>query len=182
MFEIRVKQNGRTMRKITGYTSQDAALIEGQAMADKLPTAAGVTFEVHPSPSKRNSSHKSRYRGHDIKTHKQGKFKYVVEPYGHKFETKAAAKRWIDGHIKRESPKTNPAPPTRRKSAKRAATKSSTRKNPPSRKALTKRLSAERIDWQGMTKTQIKAVQRTAKAKGDTDLAAKATAALRRCK
>lgn len=192
MYEIRI-QNGKQTRKVTGYPSQDAAALDAQAMADSIEFKRGTKISVVKTPTKRKSKAKSvrRYKGHDIRSRKSGKFKYVVEPYGHKFETLAAAKRWVDGHIKRESPKVNPAPP--RKTTKRKASPKRTRKNPAKRKSsskstkrapLSKRLNlkAKRIDWSQATKTEIATIARVAAKKGDKVLAAKARAALKRAR
>jgi len=179
VYEIKIKRNGKTQRTVTGYRSQDAALAEGQAMADQLDLAPGTTLEVakatsrkNPSKARKSSSRKTvrTYKDHKIRNKVDGPYRYVVEPYGRRFKTIKSAKSWIDGHVKRESRKN---PPTK------------ARKNPSkARKPLSKRLdlTAKRINWSAATKTEIRTIAKTAAKKGDHALAAKARAALKRGK
>ncbi len=180
-YHIKLKKNGRTIRKLTGYGNMDDAVLEAQGLADSDLLTPRTKVEVHPDRAKprRKSAKKNpsvrRYKGHTIRSKKQGPYRYVVEPYGHKFTTLAHAKRWVNGHIKRESPKVNPAPPT-------------SRKNPGTRKRkapLSKRvnLNAKRIDWSDATVREIRAIAKAAKKQGKTVLARKAeSAAARRSK
>ena len=183
MYEIKIKRNGKTQRTVTGYRSQDAALAEGQAMADQLDLAPGTTLEVvkatsrkNPSKARKSKARKSSsrktvrtYRDHKIRNKVDGAYRYVVEPYGRRFKTVKAAKKWIDGHVERERRQN---PPTK------------ARKNPSKRKPLSKRLdlTAKRINWSAATKTEIRTIAKTAAKKGDHALAAKARAALKRGK
>lgn len=216
-YHIKITKGGKS-RKVTGYSSLDAAVAEAQAIADD--TVKGGLFEGakvvvdkdtaprrrkngsrRPGTRKKSSTPKRkahttrRYKGHTIRSHKDGKYKYVVEPYGHKFATLAAAKQWVDGHVRRESPKVNPAPPrkaTKRKRAapaaprKRASAKKSTKapakKRKGSKPPLSKRvdLSASRIDWSKATLAEIKAIGRAARKQGKISLADKADAAAAR--
>jgi len=179
VYEIKIKRNGKTQRTVTGYRSQDAALAEGQAMADdQLDLAPGTTLEVakatsrkNPSKARKSSSRKTvrTYKDHKIRNKVDGAYRYVVEPYGRRFKTVKSAKSWIDGHVKRERRKN---PPTK------------ARKNPTKRKSLSKRLdlTAKRINWSAATKTEIRTIAKTAAKKGDHALAAKARAALKRAR
>lgn len=70
-----------------------------------IKLAPGV-LGVVAVPKRANTAKKAfTYKGHRVSVGLSG---YTVQPYGHTFTTKTAAKKWLDGHVARER-RRNPA-------------------------------------------------------------------------
>lgn len=212
-YEIRFKRRGKTERVMSGYGSLDAAALEGQAIADGVDLAPGTRLEVHPvkagtrakaktgakkNPAKAKAKKAAsrakssrRYKGHTIRG---AKAPYTVEPYGREFRTLAAARKWLDGHVRRESLRANPASVRVTAPPKPKAVKPGTsgvvrratvqRSNPTKAKPLYERidLSAKRVAWSKATTTELRALRNEARLHGDEGLVHKIDAALKRRK
>lgn len=85
-------------------------LRDAKAEADTHATKKNPIREIPSKPARRNPKKTRTHKGHVIKGTTGN---YIVEAYDKAFKTLAAAKKWIDSHVKRELKKANPKSPRR---------------------------------------------------------------------
>lgn len=183
-YEICLTRGKTKTATFHGYDSQDEAVLYAQQLADNGMIPKGTKVTVRPEKARKNPGRKRRHKAKAnprLKTGTTRQYKhhtirrepdaYTVLPYGTRHRTIALAKKWIDKHVREDKVRTSGK---KRRPARQNPAKS--------RRPLYKRvdLSADRINWSKATTAEIRAIVQEAAKAGDSQLVAKAKAALDR--